>query len=456
MVLSLDEPDHFSTSFVYVSMKLSLLIIDDDKHFAAAMVDLLESEDHDVHHAKTFADGLAVLRRTQCDAVLLDVDLPDIRPKKGVDMLPELRKVQQGITVIVMTAYPAVKDGVFAVKNGAYDYFSKTEAEDRIIPMLERVGERAGFQRTIKSLQDQVQTKDPFVRIVGNASSIRSAKDFARKAAQTDISVLLLGETGTGKDLFANAIHQASLRKNKPFVALNCSAIPAELIESELFGYVKGAFSGAMNEKRGLMEEAHTGTLFLDEIGDMPLLLQAKLLRVLETKTLTKLGATKPVPCDFRVIAATHHNLDEESRRGVFRMDLYQRLNSFRIMIPALRDRAEDVEMLLQYFVALFSAQYQKMIVGFDDMTKQALLRYEWAGNIREVRNTVERCVILCEGDTMTQDVLPSDVFGPILIQIEKEMSTTKKLPSKVTGKSSVKEQIKEVPTKASIKKKSR
>jgi two-component system, NtrC family, response regulator len=429
-------------------MKLSLLIIDDDKHFAAAMVDLLESEDHDVKHAKTFADGLAVLRREQIDAVLLDVDLPDIRPKKGVDMLPDLRKVQQGITVIVMTAYPAVKDGVFAVKSGAYDYFSKTEAEDRILPMLERVAERAGFQRTIKSLQDQVQTKDPFVRIVGNAPNIRTAKEFARKAAQTEIPVLLLGETGTGKDLFANAIHQASLRKSKPFVALNCSAIPAELIESELFGYVKGAFSGAMNEKRGLMEEAHTGTLFLDEIGDMPLLLQAKLLRVLETKTLTKLGATKPIPCDFRVVAATHHNLDEESKKGVFRMDLYHRLNGFRIMIPALRDRREDVEMLLQYFVALFSAQYQKTIAGFDDMCKQALLRYQWAGNIREVRNTVERCVILCEGDTITSDLLPDDVFGSILAEIEEEASAQKKLPAKQVNKP--------IPAKAPVKKKSR
>ncbi len=416
-------------------MKLSILIIDDDKHFATAMIDLLESEDHEVKHAKTFADGLAYLRREQMDAVLLDVDLPDIRPKKGVDVIPELRKIQQGITVIVMTAYPAVKDGVFAVKNGAYDYFSKTEAEDRILPMLERVAERAGFQRTIKSLQDHVQAKDPFVRIIGNAQNIRSAKEFARKAAQTDIPVLVLGETGTGKDLFANAIHQSSLRKNKPFVALNCSAIPAELIESELFGYVKGAFSGAVNEKRGLMEEAHTGTLFLDEIGDMPLLLQAKLLRVLETKTLTKLGATKPIPCDFRVIAATHHNLDEESKKGVFRMDLYHRLNGFRIMIPALRERSEDVEMLLQYFIAFFSAQYQKTIAGFDEVSKQALLRYQWLGNIREVRNTVERCVILCEGDTITSDLLPPDVFGSLLAEIERESTPSKKSPAKATAK---------------------
>ncbi|MCE7043809.1 sigma-54 dependent transcriptional regulator [Dyadobacter sp. CY312] len=311
--------------------------------------------------------------------------------------------------IILLTAYGNIADGVQAMKNGAMDYIVKGDDNDKIIPLLNRAVEKAQLQKKLQKLEGIVSKKFSFDAIIGKSTSFLKAVELAKKVAPTDTPVLLTGETGTGKEVFAQAIHYASVRSDKNLVALNCSTFSREILESELFGYRQGAFTGAGKDKRGLLEEANNGTLFLDEIGELPLDLQAKLLRVLETHEFIKLGDTKPVKSNFRLIAATNRDLKVESEQNRFRSDLYFRLNVFQVQLPPLRDRVKDIPALATYFASHFAEQTNKKDLQYSKDFLKRLESYEWRGNIRELKNVIERAVIISDG-VLEPENLPFEV----------------------------------------------
>jgi two-component system, NtrC family, response regulator len=390
-------------------MNRTILLIDDDERLSRLLADLFELEEYSVTIAQNAAEALERVARAESvfAVAIADVHLPDMN---GIDLVRHLKTQSPATEVIVLTAHAEVRDGVEAMKNGAFDYAVKTGDHEQLMLTIARAAEKSQLQSAVKELQKQLFSQDAFSSIIGVAPALHAAISMARHTAQTDIPTLLLGETGTGKEIFARAVHQGSTRAKKPFIALNCSAIPADLLESELFGYQKGAFSGAMRDKRGLIEEAHEGTLFLDEIGEMPLALQSKLLRVLETRKFSKVGSTELLDIDFRIIAATNRNPQEEIQNGRFRADLYYRLEGFTILLPALREHPEDIEILAQYFLTMFAAKYQKNVLAMSREFVHALSLRRWKGNVRELRNCIERAVVLCPTTTLTPDLLAPEL----------------------------------------------
>lgn len=389
------------------TMNKTILLIDDDERLSRLLADLFELEGYAVTIAQTGEQGLDMLQKSSFAVAIADVHLPDTN---GIELVRHLKEISPATEVVVLTAHAEVKDGVEAMKNGAFDYALKTGDQEQLMLTIARATEKSQLQLAVKELQKQLVSQDAFGAIIGVASALQDAIQMARHAAHTDIPTLLLGETGTGKEVFARAIHNSSTRAKKAFVALNCSAIPADLLESELFGYTKGAFSGAVRDKRGLIEEAHEGTLFLDEIGEMPMALQAKMLRVLETRKFGRVGSTDLIDVDFRVIAATNVNPQEEIASGRFRADLYYRLEGFTIVLPSLRERREDIEILAQYFLTMFAAKYQKSVLGMTPDFLQALSSRRWKGNVRELRNSLERAVVLCSSTMLTPNLLTPEL----------------------------------------------
>ncbi len=296
------------------------------------------------------------------------------------------------------------------MRNGAFDYITKGDDNDKIIPLLHRALEKVHLARKLEQLQKQVGQKYSFESILGDSVEIKEAIALAKKVAATDATVLLLGETGTGKEVFAQAIHHNSNRGNKTFIAVNCSAFTKELLESELFGHKAGAFTGAVKDKKGLFEEAHGGTIFLDEIGEMPAELQAKLLRVLESGEFIKVGDTKTIKVNIRIIAATNRDLQKEIERGQFRSDLFYRLSVFQIVLPSLRERAKDIPALARHFAELFAAKTNKPVPLLQKDYLESLLHYNWPGNIRELKNIIERSVILNDAGKLTAADLPVEL----------------------------------------------
>ncbi len=339
--------------------------------------------------------------------MLCDVKLPDAN---GVSLVADIKSKYPQLEVILLTAYGNIPDGVQAMKNGAFDYLTKGDDNERIIPLVSRALEKAQLQQRIRQLEKAVGKQYNFDNIIGHSPAIQQAKDLARQVAPTDASVLLTGETGTGKEVFAGAIHAASGRIGKAFVALNCSAFSREILESELFGHRAGSFTGAVRDKKGLFEEAHEGTLFLDEIGEMPHDLQAKLLRVLETGEFLKIGDTKPSRANVRIIAATNRDLKKESDAGHFRIDLFYRLSVFEIRLPALRERTKDIEPLARHFAQYFAQKMGKRINGIAADCLTCLLHHDWPGNVRELRNIMERAVILVTDDGIQVSNLPLEL----------------------------------------------
>lgn len=311
---------------------------------------------------------------------------------------------------ILLTAYGNIADGVQAMRNGAFDYITKGDDNDKIIPLLHRALEKVHLARKLEQLQKQVGQKYSFESILGDSVEIKEAITLAKKVAATDATVLLLGETGTGKEVFAQAIHHNSNRGNKTFIAVNCSAFTKELLESELFGHKAGAFTGAVKDKKGLFEEAHGGTIFLDEIGEMPAELQAKLLRVLESGEFIKVGDTKTIKVNVRIIAATNRDLQKEIEGGHFRSDLFYRLSVFQIVLPSLRERAKDISALARYFTELFATKTNKPVPVLQKDYLESLQHYNWPGNIRELKNIIERSVILNDGGQLTAASLPVEL----------------------------------------------
>lgn len=389
-------------------MSASILLIDDEASLRSLLARILSLEGYQVTEAGTAKEGLRWLERTDFQVVLCDVKLPDAH---GVDLVATIKKQHPAVEVILLTAYGNIPDGVQAIKNGAFDYLTKGDDNERIVPLVSRALEKAQLQQRIRQLEQAVGKKFRFETILGQSKPIREAIELARRVAPTDTTVLLTGETGTGKEVFAQAIHQESPRCGRAFVAVNCSAIGKDILESELFGHRAGSFTGATKDKKGLFEEAHQGTLFLDEIGEMPPDLQAKLLRVLETGEFLQVGDTKPTRVNVRVIAATNRHLLAESSVGYFREDLYYRLSVFEIRLPALRERREDIPALAAHFVRLFTEKMNRresptLLPEF----LEALKTYAWKGNIRELRNVLERAVILADGD-LRPELLPFDIL---------------------------------------------
>ncbi|HEY4064107.1 MAG TPA: sigma-54 dependent transcriptional regulator [Puia sp.] len=384
-----------------------VLIIDDEEKLRALLARIIRLEGFTVLEAPSLKAGGRLLEKEDIDVVLCDVKLPD---GNGVDFVRELRSRRPCIEVILLTAYGNIADGVKAMKNGAFDYITKGDDNDKIIPLLARAFEKVQLQKRVEQLEKQVGKRYTFEGILGQSPLIMDAIALARKVAPTEATVLLLGETGTGKEVFAQAIHQGSKRATKPFMALNCSAFSKELLESELFGHKSGAFTGANRDKRGLIEEADLGTLFLDEIGEMHIDLQAKLLRVLETSEFIKVGDTRPTRVNVRIITATNRDLQQDVEDGKFREDLFYRLNVFTISLPSLRDRKKDIPAIAEYYLRFFAKKGNKRIESMSKEFLEHLQQHEWKGNIRELKNIIERAAILSDGPELTVDNLPTEL----------------------------------------------
>jgi two-component system NtrC family response regulator len=384
--------------------KGKLLIIDDEDRLRKLLTRILQLEGFDVLEAATAKEGLRRLEHDTIDVIISDVKLPDIN---GIELIKTIKAGYPAAEIIVLTAYGTINDGVTAIKNGAFDYITKGDDNEKIIPLVNKAMDKAILQHRVLDLENKLNVKFGFDRIIGTSTAITVAIKLAQRVAPTDTTVLILGETGTGKEVFAEAIHQASPRKLKPFVAINCSAFSRELLESELFGHKAGSFTGAIKDKKGLFEEANGGTIFLDEIGELDHDLQAKLLRVLESQQFIKIGDTKPTQVSVRILAATNRNLQDEASKEKFRSDLFYRLSVFQITLPAIRDRREDIGLLADYFIRFYAAKVNKQITGYTPDFLEKLEAYNWPGNVRELKNVMERAVILCDGGKVDASLLP-------------------------------------------------
>ena len=370
------------------------------------MARMLELEGYEVCQAGDCQAALRVLERQEPNVALCDVFLPD---GNGVELVCAIRKAFPSVEIILLTAHGNIADGVQAIKNGAFDYITKGDDNNRIIPLVSQAMEKA-LRQADGEQTPRVHAPYSFDSILGESAALRQAVALARKVAATDVPVLLTGETGTGKEIFAQAIHYGSKRAKQHFVAVNCSTFSKELLESEMFGHRAGSFTGALKDKKGLLEEADHGTLFLDEIGEMAFELQAKLLRILETGEYIKVGDTKPTRVNVRFIAATNRNLSEEIAAGRFREDLFYRLSVFQVSLPPLRERVGDVPLLARAFVKQLSRQGGHPVNAMTPAFLHALEQQPWKGNIRELRNVIERSLIVCEGDSLDVQDLPLDM----------------------------------------------
>lgn len=381
-----------------------ILIIDDEEKLRNLLARIISLEGFEVVQVGDLKSATKKLETTEFDVVLCDVKLPD---GNGVEFSKKIKVNYPLVETILLTAYGNIPDGVQAIKNGAFDYITKGDDNSKILPLLYKASEKVELAKRVHNLEQQVGKKYSFDNIVGESKEIRNAIDLAKRVAKTDTTVLILGDTGTGKEVFAQAIHQASNRHNKNFVAVNCSAFSKELLESELFGHKAGAFTGAVKDTRGLFEEAHNGTLFLDELGEMAIELQAKLLRVLETGEFQKVGESTVTKVDVRIIAATNKNLEEQIAQHLFRSDLYYRLSVFCIDLPSLKERKKDIPLLARHFANYFSTKNSREILELSPNYIKALEQNVWKGNIRELKNVIERSIILSDGTILDIWSLP-------------------------------------------------
>lgn len=392
-------------------MSTTVLLLDDEEKLRQLLARIISLEGFEVIQAGDCRAGLKKLEQHAIDILICDVKLPD---GSGIDFSRMVKERFPLLEVILLTAYGTIPDSVQAIKNGAFDYLTKGDDNNRIIPLLYKAAEKNTLSKRIEQLEKQLDKKYAFSSILGSSEAIQQAKLNAEKVAATDATVLLHGETGTGKEVFAQAIHNGSKRNRKPFVAVNCAAISRELLENELFGHKAGAFTGALKDSKGIFEEAQGGTVFLDEIGEMPVDLQAKLLRVLETGEFLKVGESKPTRVNVRIIAATNRLLQDEIEKGNFREDLYYRLSVFTIHLPALRERISDIAELAGFFTSLFAKKAGRKSMTVAPAYLQALMQHNWKGNIRELKNVIERSVILSEGSSLLPESLPGDFTQPL------------------------------------------
>jgi len=387
------------------SSENTVLVVDDDADIREVLRDRLESLGYRVLTGGSGREGLEALERHNPQLVLLDVEMPGMN---GLEVLKRIRRQEHDVTVVMITAYGTIERAVQAMKDGAYDFIPKPFEPDHIALIVAKALERETLKREVEILSEQLDDRHRMV--VGQSAAINGAVEMARKAAASKSTILLLGESGTGKEIFARAIHNWSDRSHQPFIAINCVGLSKELLESELFGHEKGAFTGALTLKKGKMELAHGGTVLLDEIGDISMELQTKLLRFLEEREFERVGGTKNIRVDVRIIAATNRDLDEAVRNGAFREDLYYRLNVVRITLPPLRERQSDIEGLANYFLRRCAAETKKTFTGITPEAREKLLAYHWPGNVRELVNVIERGVVLGDGPELTAAHLPANI----------------------------------------------
>jgi DNA-binding NtrC family response regulator len=386
-------------------MAATVLIVDDDKMISTYLSGVLSEDGYEVLQAATSAEGETVLKAKPVDVVLLDLRLPD---KDGISVLRWIKREEPNVQVIVLTAFGAVESAVEAMKLGAYDYIDKPSDVSKLKLAITRALKELTMRHEIERLRESGGYAQGW--IVGESKEMRQIAELVAKVAQENATVLLQGESGTGKEIVAKAIHRQSPRADKPFMVINCAAIPDALLESELFGFEAGAFTSAKSRKKGLLEVADGGTLFLDEIGEMKPQMQVKILRVLETKVLRRVGGTSDIKVDVRFIAATNRDLRAAVQDGTFREDLYYRLGVVVIDLPPLRERMEDIELFAATFVDEFNRTMGKSIVGISGETLQLMQGYHWPGNIRELRNVVERAMVLCDGGQIQPAHLPAEL----------------------------------------------
>lgn len=387
-------------------VKKHILIIDDEEQLRKLMKRIISLEGFEVTEAATIKAAWKKLETEEVDVALCDVKLPD---GNGVDFVKEAKAKFPLIEFILLTAYGNIPDGVQAIKNGAFDYITKGNDNDRIIPLIHQATEKAHANKR-SAVKIKEKGSYTFKDILGDSPAIKEAVKIAQKIAPTDANVLLLGETGTGKEVFANVIHSSSRRSKNPFVAINCSAFPKDLLENELFGHRAGAYTGALKDKKGLIELANEGTLFLDEIGEMNIDLQAKILRVIENGEFIKVGDEKTSKANIRIIAASNRELKKEIEEGKFREDLFYRLNVFSIELPSLRERMEDIPVLADHFISIYAARENKQGLSISKEALKLLSSCSWPGNIRELRNVMERAVILSDADIILSEHLPYEI----------------------------------------------
>jgi two-component system nitrogen regulation response regulator NtrX len=370
-----------------------LLVVDDERGIRTALVQVFEYEGHEVRAAEDGLGGIEAAKDFRPDAIFLDVKMPGL---DGLDVLERLREDDPSILVIMISGHGTIDTAVEATRRGAYDFLQKPLDTDRLLVTLRRALELRGLTQSMADLRSQVESR---YEIVGTSYPIRQVLERIERVAPTDARVLITGENGTGKELVARAIHRLSPRAERPFVEVNCAAIPSELIESALFGHMKGSFTGAVADRAGKFEQADTGTLFLDEIGDMSKDAQAKVLRALEQGVVTRVGGSKSIEVDVRVVAATNHDLGKQIDEGNFREDLFYRLNVVPIQMPPLRERRDDIPMLVQHFTDMMARREGMSPRSFETAAIERLQSFTWPGNVRELRNTVERLLILASGD---------------------------------------------------------
>jgi DNA-binding NtrC family response regulator len=391
-------------------MKPRILIIDDEKNIRDVFSLLLEDHGYEAGTAETGTAGVKAALAFEPDVVLLDMNLPDM---PGLDVLARLKESRPATGIVIITAYGTIRSAVEATKLGAYAYLEKPIDNDEMLLTIARILEVQRLRTEVETLRSELHSRYRFSNIVGTSGRMNSVFQLMEKIARVDGTVLITGESGTGKELVARAVHFASPRRDGPFVVVNCGAIPRDLIESEFFGHVKGAFTDARTEKTGTFEMAHQGTIFLDEVGELSPDAQVKLLRALGEREITKVGGTKTIPVDVRVIAATNKDLEEEVRKGAFREDLYFRLAVLSIELPPLRERTEDIPLLAEHFVRKFSPELAKDIKGVTPAALARMAAYPWPGNIREFENVVYEAMVMSEGEWLDERNLPSRLRAP-------------------------------------------
>jgi len=390
------------------SMKPSILIVDDDDVMRETLSDALRRSGYEIFLESSGNGSLSVIKKNVIDLILLDMRLPDV---DGLEVLKKIKEFDTEILVIIMTAYSDVKTAVSAMKSGAYHYINKPFELDELKLLIEKGLETKSLINEVRRLHRQQQEENQNSHIYGVSPQVQYVKELIGMISKTHkTSVLIQGESGTGKELAANAIHYNSIRSNRPLMKINCSAIPDSLLESELFGYEKGAFTDAKTTKKGLFELADGGTVFLDEIGDMRPFLQAKILRVLENQTFMRLGGEREIKVEVRIIAATNKNLEALVKEGLFRKDLYYRLKVMVVEMPSLRDREEDISLLSNLFIQENNKEYGKNIKGLTEEAKKLMIQYSWPGNVRELKNVIERAMILTTQEFITPKQLPFEL----------------------------------------------
>jgi two-component system NtrC family response regulator len=387
----------------------SILIIDDEQTQREVLTGYLKKKGYHLLSADSGEEGIRLIKENMVDIVLSDFKMPD---KTGMEVLEEVKKINPEISFVMITAYSTVEDAVKAMRLGAYDYLSKPVDLDELDMMIEKITEHRNLKSEIQNLKSQLREKHKLTSIISQSPKMEEVLSIASRAAESNASILITGENGTGKEVVAKAVHYISLRKNGPFVAVNIPALSENLLESELFGHEKGSFTGADKMRKGRFEIAEGGTIFLDEIGDIPPAMQVKLLRVLQEREIERVGGTEKIPVNVRIISATNKNLEQKIKEGIFREDLFYRLNIVTIFIPPLRERKEDILPMIEFFINKYSVQNNKSGMEISKEAADSLLKYNFPGNVRELENIIERAVVLSRSSVITISDLPMNVRG--------------------------------------------